>query len=213
MALCVAFAAGAQTGLAEFPYNPDADNDDLIGVNDLMALLSLFGAEFTEEGLFVADGAAFYLIPSETNMTYGPCISECGKLAGQWWVPRMEDLKYFNDSVVEPWGMEASNDKFFLSHRSHWPSMSEAIVPSYAPSINTVDAGGTANDIEHCVCFTKEKRKVEYTYVQGSINGGDPTYFQTLATAKTEDGWYPLGGIQFYGQENQCAQSFWRWAE
>ncbi|HAS35760.1 MAG TPA: hypothetical protein DCS15_04685 [Flavobacteriales bacterium] len=35
LALGIACAAGAQTGLVEFPYNPDADNDDIIGVNDL----------------------------------------------------------------------------------------------------------------------------------------------------------------------------------
>ena len=51
MALAFAFTAGAQTGLVEFPYNPDADNDDIIGVNDLMELLSFFGNEFTDENL------------------------------------------------------------------------------------------------------------------------------------------------------------------
>ncbi len=40
LALVVAVTAGAQTGLVEFPYNPDADNDDIIGVNDLLELLS-----------------------------------------------------------------------------------------------------------------------------------------------------------------------------
>lgn len=41
MALCVAFAAGAQ--VSNDTYDPDADGDNNIGVNDLLALLSLFG--------------------------------------------------------------------------------------------------------------------------------------------------------------------------
>ena len=47
LALVVAVTAGAQTGLVEFPYNPDADNDDIIGTADLLALLSLYGSEFS----------------------------------------------------------------------------------------------------------------------------------------------------------------------
>ena len=64
LALGIAFAAGAQTGLVQFPYNPDADNDDIIGINDLLELLSLFGGEFSEESLFLneSETSAIYLI-------------------------------------------------------------------------------------------------------------------------------------------------------
>ena len=41
MALCVAFATWAQ--VSNDAYDPDADGDNNIGVNDLLALLSLFG--------------------------------------------------------------------------------------------------------------------------------------------------------------------------
>ena len=54
LALGFAFAAGAQTGLVEFPYNPDADNDDVIGTEDLLALLSLYGTIFSEEGTYLS---------------------------------------------------------------------------------------------------------------------------------------------------------------
>ena len=43
LALGIAFASGAQT------WNPDADFDNVIGVEDLMALLSVFGTEWTAE--------------------------------------------------------------------------------------------------------------------------------------------------------------------
>lgn len=41
MALCVAFAGGAQA-----PYNPDSDGDSLIGSADLLNLLPLYGEGF-----------------------------------------------------------------------------------------------------------------------------------------------------------------------
>ena len=47
MALCVAFAAGAQgTSIHEYPWNPDWDNDNFVGSSDLTGFLSAFGSEF-----------------------------------------------------------------------------------------------------------------------------------------------------------------------
>ena len=43
IACCLAVAGSAQT------WNPDADFDNVIGVNDLMALLSVFGSEWTAD--------------------------------------------------------------------------------------------------------------------------------------------------------------------
>lgn len=40
-----------------YPYNPDADNDELVGVTDLLPLLSVFGEDF-EPGEIVIDGVA-----------------------------------------------------------------------------------------------------------------------------------------------------------
>lgn len=41
IACCLAVA-----GSAQFPYNPDADQDNLIGTVDLLTLLPLYGSEF-----------------------------------------------------------------------------------------------------------------------------------------------------------------------
>ena len=47
MALVVAVTAGAQgTTIHEYPWNPDSNNDNQIGVDDLMGLLSTYGTEF-----------------------------------------------------------------------------------------------------------------------------------------------------------------------
>ncbi len=37
----------------DYPYNPDADADELVGVSDLMGLLSVFGDDFEPEGIVV----------------------------------------------------------------------------------------------------------------------------------------------------------------
>ena len=41
IACCLAVAGSAQT-----PYNPDSDGNNLMGAEDLMSLLSLYGGEF-----------------------------------------------------------------------------------------------------------------------------------------------------------------------
>ena len=47
MALVVAVTAGAQgTSIHEYPWNPDSNNDNLIGVADLLDFLPVFGDEF-----------------------------------------------------------------------------------------------------------------------------------------------------------------------
>ena len=50
-ALVLTSMAQAQTGIVEFPYNPDSDGDDFIGITDLLSLLSLYETAFSEEGL------------------------------------------------------------------------------------------------------------------------------------------------------------------
>ena len=40
-----------------YPYNPDADNDELVGVTDLLPLLSVFGEDF-QPGEILVDGVA-----------------------------------------------------------------------------------------------------------------------------------------------------------
>jgi len=47
IALVVAVTAGAQgTTIHEYPWNPDSNNDNIIGVDDLLDFLPVFGDEF-----------------------------------------------------------------------------------------------------------------------------------------------------------------------
>jgi len=89
MALCVAFAAGAQT------WNPDADFDNVIGVEDLMALLSVFGTEWTEEYPQNPeyDLAAYYA----GELDLFDCIDSCRVNNGK--VISINEYSAFRDSI------------------------------------------------------------------------------------------------------------------
>ena len=50
------FLVSAQDAIV-YPYNPDADNDELIGITDLLPVLSIFGENF-QPGEIVVDGVA-----------------------------------------------------------------------------------------------------------------------------------------------------------
>ena len=63
-------------GPVEFPWNPDSDGDDFIGVNVLMALLGEFDSVFSEENLyFSAD--SLYAFYDAGSMNYVECQMEC----------------------------------------------------------------------------------------------------------------------------------------
>jgi hypothetical protein len=65
IACCLAVAGSAQT-----PYNPDSNTDYVIGVDDLMGLLSLFGGDFLpsyEIEKQVCDGLDTCYVNESTN--------------------------------------------------------------------------------------------------------------------------------------------------
>lgn len=53
LAFAAAFAVNAQDLAIEYPYNPDVDVDESIGVTDLMGLLGGFGEAFSPEAIMV----------------------------------------------------------------------------------------------------------------------------------------------------------------
>jgi hypothetical protein len=64
-----------------FPWNPDADSDGFITVEDLMALLVLFGTEF-EAGILESDSTSAIFHNGEKD--YWDCASSCASLQGNW---------------------------------------------------------------------------------------------------------------------------------
>ena len=204
MALAFAFTAGAQTGLVEFPYNPDADNDDIIGVNDLMELLSFFGNEFTDENLAINEDetSAIYQVSGEWDFLM--CKTKCVELPSNKW--RMIDVQTLTEfrSQLPIANIWLSNEELIFQDGN-------SILAPYLAVSGALALGGTTLQ-ESCVCETHERLKVEYSYCENSE-------IQSCAEAKVADGWYPLGGLSLTKgnisgfTQTGLAQAFWRWAE
>lgn len=51
LALCIFLVCTATTASAQLPYNPDENGDQLIGLPDVLGVLSIFGQQFEAEGV------------------------------------------------------------------------------------------------------------------------------------------------------------------
>ena len=211
MALVVAVTAGAQTGLVEFPYNPDADGDDLIGISDLLELLGLFGAEFSEEDLYVNDNenaAVFHVVG---NWTYGMCSAKCSDLpSGKWRVIDLQTWSHFHNEVEQ---MAISGTEYLWLRDGELGTHKNTIDGDYGNKGRIV-LHNTSDQIT-CVCEIHERPKVEYSYCRTHY---DPSVFTECCNEKVADGWYPLSattGVSGNTSSNGDAfgQAFWRWAE
>ena len=96
IACCLAVAGSAQT------WNPDADFDNVIGVNDLMALLTVFGSEWTAE--YPQDPeydlAAYYAGEFKLGDCIAVCASNHAKIISTW------EFALFRDSALTASGYE-----------------------------------------------------------------------------------------------------------
>lgn len=219
---CALFFCGvinAQTGFVEFPYNPDSDGDDFIGITDLLSLLSLYESEFSEEGLFLASDSTEALYYTG-NKTYAQCYKSCRDLPGCWRVPAFEQMLNFDVNTLEEgpanaWIQLELNGRKDLDNSGN----SEAY---YSRSIQ-VGENANGNDIYNgtlwlsssidllgCYCYTRERPRVEYA-ICSSSSVTDAAFVNCLSE-KTQDGWWPLGSIEI-APNNAAIQSFWRWKE
>ena len=213
LALGFAFAAGAQTGLVEFPYNPDADNDDLIGTADLLELLSLYGSEFSEENLYLSNDSSSALF-SAGYLPYFNCIEYCSTLPGEWALPDFIDLGRVWSAVEgTAWLVTPIEAMPFSGYSGHYQ-------PMYLEPDGDISAG-LASDARGCYCYTYERPRVEYSYCRSQVGATGETaenQFLDCCNLKVGEGWYPLasttgvsGNTYFYG--SLYGQAFWRWAE
>jgi hypothetical protein len=216
IALMVAVTAGAQTGLVEFPYNPDSNGDDMIGTADLLELLSLFGNEFSEEDLYLNDDSTTAIYYAG-NMIFSDCFRNCSQLPSNWKIPSAEQIMQF--------------DLGTLNNGFSW--LDEPM--SYHNSISSTDyyviseigaiMWASYNENQNCYCYTHERPKVEYSFCEGSTFSS----ITTCIEAKLAAGWYPMENFpsnrdrQGYAAGGasptitsylpQSHASFWRWAD
>jgi len=203
----------AQTGFVEFPYNPDSDGDDFIGITDLLSLLSLYESEFSEEGLYLTSDSTEALYYTG-NMNYPQCYKSCHDLPGKWWIPSYEEMLGFDHSaqseLIDGWAWI----KNFIQGREPFNNYDQngrqraiSVGPNAGYLTSQTDAGHP-NTI--CLCYTRERQRAEYSICQGAY-AGDP-FFLICAESKSTDGWYALGNVAV-GPNNQITQAFWRWKE
>ena len=209
MALVVAVTAGAQTGLVEFPYNPDADNDDIIGTADLLALLSLYGSEFSEEGVYLSADSTTALYYAG-SFDYAMCLHQCSNLSGDWHIPSREQfcqvIHPIESAVTgQAWLNQSPFGRYTIAYNREVVLEVGNPYDSGMHDVNSEDDG-------KCFCFTHERPKVEYTLVIGQYESSDPLFdLENLTNSKTAEGWYPLGAPAIEGSWH--SQAFWRWAE
>jgi len=188
-------------GPVEFPWNPDSDGDDFIGVNDLMALLGEFDSVFSEEALYLSEDSTSAMYDAGT-LKFLECQIACNNLPGRWSIPKLNEVHvegqemWLNSSI----GDMIAENPFFIATSGNF-------------------SRGPASYALGCFCVTKERPKVEYSfctaehYVMNVPSLGDHTSaFQECCDEKVENGWYPLGGFS-KGYTSDASQAFWRWAE
>ena len=202
----------AQTGFVEFPYNPDSDNDDIIGIEDLMGLLSLYGSEFSEEGLYLSTDSTDALYHTG-SMYYPQCYKSCNDLPGNWHIPTRDEMYKHDLASLTGTGCfiqaDVKGHALILDenrHRVMWVGNG-----SSSPDNGRV-LSEMFNIERQCYCATHERPNVEYSYCESSN-------IQACADLKAADGWYPLGGLSLTKgdvsgfTQTGLAQAFWRWAE
>ena len=107
--LLTAIACFFALSMSAQTWNPDADFDNVIGVNDLMALLSVFGSEWTEE--YPQDSeydVAAYLAGEDLNKfeCYNACRANNARIVS-W-----EEVAIFKDSILSVITTDYCEDHF-----------------------------------------------------------------------------------------------------
>ena len=198
-------------GPVEFPWNPDADGDDFIGVNDLMALLGEYSTSFSEENLYLSEDSlsATYYVDDWIN--YFECAQACRNLPGRWKLPSMNEIDFniFDQNSHSPW-IETSPENLWHTYDGE-PRVLSLSTPFSSDALVRQDPLYASN-VTHCYCVTKERPKVEYI----TCSSDDNNAFVNCCQERVSEGWWPLAGsnpASAGGDFRTWSQAFWRWAE
>ena len=219
LVLGFAFAAGAQTGLVEFPYNPDSDQDDVIGTADLLSLLSLYGSEFSEEALYLNEDESFATMHMGSK-TYVECIKACSDLPGHWRVASLDDA---STAGPEAFGLNPSGnnwvwlrmDESLSRILSTWDNMPTNHLPALTHSgyVNNIPM----NEMSECGCSIHEWPRIEYHVKNFEGQNGADHYYdferEAYINSMAELGWQILGNFAPEIQYGSQDIIFWRLLE
>ena len=191
-------------GPVEFPWNPDSDGDDFIGVNDLMALLGEFDSVFSEEALYLSEDELSAMYDAGT-MNFLDCQIACKNLPGRWSMPEFEDVT-------------VTGQEMWLKSEGYPNEHDRALYLNDTPETNVA----YLSQQRGCFCVTKERPKVEYDYCLGYYNTSGSSASEPIGSMqavkecvdeKLLAGWQLLGPVQCNAFSGSHTQTLWRWAE
>ena len=131
-------------------WNPDADFDNVIGVNDLMELLSVFGTEWT--ATYPQDPAYELAAYYAGYIDYWDCVRTCknnhAKIIG------LHEYAMFEDSIIAD-ALVTQYTHYWLDDKAH--KLTRMVVNNYSiGSVNFYGAAGLVYQNFHlggnCVC-------------------------------------------------------------
>ena len=203
------------------PYNPDGNNDQLIGVSDLQDLLAIYGTEFS--AAVVSDDGSSAIV-NLGNASYPQCLASCRSLPGRWHMATLEEFgliwtDFLNAAPNVEW------DDHHVAWIDHPAAQGAQGGPVPITLIRQTDNGpeiqvdGAPDGIEPlglemaCYCGVQELRKVEYFTCSANCSEGVGA-LDDCVNAKAEEGWLPFGSPNQQQVYSTCFwQSMWRWAD
>jgi hypothetical protein len=219
LALCASLSASAQD---VYPYNPDIEPDGYIGINDLLALLPIFGQEFEVITVDSDTSSAIVLVDEKTK--WMDCKRQCKALGRSWDIISVDASAVHYDTlsatvfsgVGYSYNSETLGSEWWTSQLTETSAIG---VSGLGLFIN--DDGSTslmsnnmgifsisATSELSCWCEAKVRPEIEYQVIYPHIDD-----FQDEVNSLLEDGWLPMGGVSHRLESSKLVQGFWRYAE
>ena len=193
-----------------YPYNPDADGSQLIGVTDLQSLLALYGQQF-ESSSFAMSSDSSIAFTNVGVHDYFVCRKACRNLEGQWEVLRFDVVGEFS-AELEAFALDNNTAGFHTDVMESLPIGGGGNVYFSSDYGEWGTNGGNGHwEERNCICQTSTKPYIEYSLCEGGTYGSTEA-LQECIEEKLAQGWIPLGGVTRGGNASlvKVMQAFWR---
>ena len=199
VALLVSTAAVAQ--ITTFPWNPDENGDQFVGLPDLLGLLTVYGQEF-ENAIVAEDGESAIMYVGDMGLLQ--CDHACQNLPGIWSMPSPPDLAPVLADVQTAWiAVDWSKEPMQMDANAYeYPFFDNGKIRS----TQFIDSENVS-----CYCTAKQLPRVEYTHCSSG-----PGSFEDCVEERLLEGWYPLNHgpwFQTSSTGSYLSQAFWRFAQ
>jgi hypothetical protein len=220
LALCASLSASAQD---VYPYNPDIEPDGYIGINDLLALLPIFGQEFEVVTVDSDTSSALVLVDEETN--WMDCKRQCKALGRSWDIISVDASAVHYDTLSATvfngiWGANGPQELASAWWTNNLAEIRKVTVVHGLLLYTNDDGSNTvmgdymqlqeaySSEEYSCWCEAKVRPEIEYQVIYPHKDD-----FQDEVNSLLEDGWLPMGGVSHWLNANKLVQGFWRYAE